>query len=129
MAEAAERGVVLPKTGLAKLQANVRSMAAQTLTNSPALRLLRQQLPSPEECARRVKENRRAAQRQREEGADGLGWTPGVAPPELCEDPLEQQMANIREYARLARDAGKYEELMMLEENLRMLEAERRAQR
>ncbi len=143
MAEAAEQGLVLPKTGLAKLQSNIRSMMAHSLTHSPALSLLRQQPPSVEECDRLVKEHRRALQREREgsalrnardreEGSMGMGWTPappGVAAPELHEDPLEQQIANIREYARLAKDAGKYEELMILEDNLKMLESERRAQR
>ncbi|GJQ76321.1 putative metal ion binding protein [Trypoxylus dichotomus] len=51
------------------------------------------------------------------------GWSPNVveAPPEQDEDPILQQMNIVRNYIEQARKAHRYEEIVSLEENLKLL--------
>ena len=72
-----------------------------------------------------------AGPRGRPEGAEVVqgaqGWKPmevGVTTHDTTKDPMIQQMNNIKAYIKQAKHAGKWDEVQMLDENLKMLQQE-----
>lgn len=94
-------------------------------------------LPSIAELEQ-IKQNRTSYSEDNERGNDlsikkvtvPTGWSPSVthAPPEEDEDPILQQMNIVRNYIEQARKAHRYEEIVSLEENLKLLKESYRQQ-
>lgn len=86
----------------------------------------------------KIKQTRLSYTEDGERGADlsvkkvtvPTGWSPNVveATPEEDEDPILQQMNIVRNYIEQARKAHRYEEIVSLEENLKLLKESYRQQ-
>ncbi|XP_042858528.1 rabenosyn-5-like [Penaeus japonicus] len=68
--------------------------------------------------------------KQSDEVVVDTGWGPNLTPPSVTEtdEPIIQQMNNVRNYIRQAREANRYDEVATLEANLKELQGEYKKQ-